>query len=372
MYYKVLYGSFGGLHPSDVPDSAPTAASGPQEGGAVDVLVDPSTVTGANSGFGVPLPNGNGNPSPSGALHGGAGGAVVSAAAVAVDAGDDDDDSAVIDGFFSSDAVVGSGSDGSTAVGATAASLAHGGSNGGHQAGGGANGDPRTHSKGSGDDARLLLPGLISPGAPHDVVTEESRSCGGGGDDGGGEGEDGGGIVVPSPAGGDLAEAERVEEQGVPVVATSVPFATATAPFDHVSFFRDMKLVSPGRCDGLLVSNPAHSVLSASGSLNRCDPYDRLGACLLPPPVCAGLAFVEGTLGLRKFDAAVAGARPRPQRERRWPARHVVPPLPALLTTVDDTNVIPPLRPPSSPPAPLAFSQHHMHDTADLEERPEV
>lgn len=238
MYYKVQYGAFGGLHPSTVADSAP-ATSDAQGGDGV--LMDPSAISGANSGFGLPLPNGN--PSAGGAPAG------------ALDAGDDDD-SAVIDGFFSSDVVAGGGSDGMTVpvAASSAASHVHGGSNGGGHQIGGANGGPQLYSEGAGNEAGL--PGLISPGASQDVANGGLYAYGGGGDRASfadEAGQDAGhssrgacdaGVVLPSPAGGNLAEIGLVEEPGVPVVATSVVFATAIAPFDHVSFFRDMKLVS--------------------------------------------------------------------------------------------------------------------------------
>lgn len=238
IYYKVQYGAFGGLHPSAVADSASATSDAQGEDG---VLVDPSAITSANSGCGVPLPNGNLS----------AGGAP----AEALDAGDDDD-SAVIDGFFSSDVVASGGSDGiAVPVAASSAeSHAHGGSNGGGHQIGGANGGPQLYSKGAGNEAGL--PGLISPGASQDVANGGFHAYGGGGDrasfadeagqDAGHSSRDArdAGVVLPSPAGGNLAEIGRVEEPGVPVVATSVAFATATAPFDHVSFFRDMKLVS--------------------------------------------------------------------------------------------------------------------------------
>lgn len=247
MYYKVQYGAFGGLDPSAVADSAP-----PSEQGEADVLVDPTAISAANSDFGIQLPNGD--PNASGLLHGGAG--AVSAHAGAMDAGDDDD-SAVIDGFFSSDAVASGGSDGPAAPAPVgAAPHAHDGSNGGEHQVGGANGGPQLYSKEAGSESGL--PGLINPGAPLDLVNGGLCAGGDGGDrmsfaDEAGRdagqvsrgGVDGAVVVSPlAPGGGNVAEVDRAEEQGMPVVATSVPFATATAPFDHVSFFRDMKLVS--------------------------------------------------------------------------------------------------------------------------------
>ena len=255
MYFKVRYGAFGGLHLSAVADSAPAPAPATDAQGGLGVLVDPNAVASANPELGgVPLSNGN-------LSSGGGAGAVSAPAGGAIDGGDDDD-SAVIDGFFNSEAVAGGGGGGD---GGSDGMAPHGGSNGGALPAGGANGGPKPSAKGPGGETGL--PGLISPVAAHqDAVRGGLFSFGGDGGErsgfaDGGTGQDvvgyggrggggGGGVASSAPpaaagGNGNPAGANRAEEPGVgvPVVATSVPFGTATAPFDHVSFFRDMKLV---------------------------------------------------------------------------------------------------------------------------------
>lgn len=214
MYYKVQFGAFGGLHPDAVADMYPPDDSQDSPHGAPVNDATTTTTTGAAAGgSGVSLANG-GMGADGGALADTLGGG---------------NDAAVVDGFFSSVA---------TAAGVGVAPQANnvpgdGGLRAGVEFDGGGGG-------GSG------LPGLISPGA-------FLANGGGAPYDGGGGGHESAVNPPQNPpvaAGEGEADGDRAGEEGehggaaMSVPARAVPFTTATAPFDHVSFFRDMKLVS--------------------------------------------------------------------------------------------------------------------------------
>lgn len=265
MYYKVDLGAFGGIHPDsiDPPSSAPTVGHG-GDTAASDATATAAAADGAPSSqrhhyvkiTEVPV-----------MANGGI--ADLCYAATAANAtGEGDERNSGTAGLHKkmADAAGDRGTDPAHSRHQTDgnASVREDGQNGRVSEGpNGATGLDSAESSGGSGGAGDGVAGGVSAGAGGNEEAAPAAATGGGGRtfadgdvsggdgfrrDEGGTNEDGGKGV--EQAGGAFHGAGGLggEDVAAGPVYAGVPYETATAPFDHVSFFRDMKLVSPCVC----------------------------------------------------------------------------------------------------------------------------